>query len=666
MKRAAFLLLALLPMVQFAQTIVSTEPQNKNVVLEQFTGVNCGYCPQGTTVSNGIYNANPDRVVIVAVHAGGYANPSTGQPDFRTPFGNSLASQSNLAGYPAGTVNRHVFPGWGMNSGSTAMGRDKWANAATQILGQQAYVNVGATAEISLASREITVYVEAYYTGSSPQSTNKLNVVLLQDKTYGYQAGGGANYEHNNRLVHMLSGQWGTVISNTTAGSLHTETFNYTIPFDYNNIPAVLDDLRVAVYVAEGNQEIISGIQIKPTFANAPEFEYRVVSVETPSVLFNGIIAPNFTVHSLGQSLTSLNIQYKVNDEDFHNYTWEGSINYNETTVITLPEIDFNIRPINTLTINVLNEDNSIDNNSITADFIRAQATTNLNLTLQIRTNMQGAEVTWNIKNEAGDIMIFDGPYGNGVYTATVDLELPIDNYILNIYDSYGDGMVGGYIKIMDGTSTFINITGNSYTTHGSEMFRVVAPANITTNPLDGDVNVDGDGPFTISSNKSLFLKIGGIPLTTATVPGVLTLKKTNSTGENIPYTATVSDQKNITITPNAPIAIGTVVYLKLSVKDEDVVDINKEITFTMGAVDINSVTLEKVAIYPNPANSYFTVSGAENGRVTVFNIAGQLIIDQQINNDNQIIDIPTNAKGVLMVKIQKEDAVITKSLVVM
>lgn len=38
----------------FAQTIVSTSPQNKKVILEEFTGVNCVYCPQGHAIANNI------------------------------------------------------------------------------------------------------------------------------------------------------------------------------------------------------------------------------------------------------------------------------------------------------------------------------------------------------------------------------------------------------------------------------------------------------------------------------------------------------------------------------------------------------------------------------------------------------------------------------------
>ena len=143
-----------------AQTIVPTTPQNKKVILEEFTGVNCVYCPDGHTIANAIKNANPTNVFLINVHVGGYATPTSGQPDFRTPFGSGIANQSGLTGYPAGTVNRTVFPGNAQNGGTgTAMSRSKWAASSNQIIAQSSYVNLATTATINVNTRLLTVLV---------------------------------------------------------------------------------------------------------------------------------------------------------------------------------------------------------------------------------------------------------------------------------------------------------------------------------------------------------------------------------------------------------------------------------------------------------------------------------------------------------------------------
>jgi len=262
--KTLLLLLVSIPTIIWAQTIVDTEPQNKNIVLEVYTGINCVWCPDGQVVANTISSNNPGRVVHVNIHAGGFANPSAGQPDFRTPFGTAIVNQAfgagNSQGFPSGSVNRHIFSGLSAHNGFSAMYRNNWTNASNQILTHPSYLNIGATAEIDYATRELTVYVEVYYTGTSPQSTNKLNIALLQNNTVAYQSGGGSSYNHMRRLVHLLTGQWGADITTTSEGSLYSETFTYTIPGNYNSVPALLEDMELAIYVAESTQEIITGI----------------------------------------------------------------------------------------------------------------------------------------------------------------------------------------------------------------------------------------------------------------------------------------------------------------------------------------------------------------------------------------------------------------------
>ena len=125
-----------------AQTIVSTSPENKKIILEEYTGIHCTYCPDGHEIAQSLKDANPDNIFIINIHTGGYATPSSGEPDFRTSFGDAIAAQSNLTGYPSGSVNRQYFSGLSMNGG-TAMGRGSWNSASSQVLNQSAYVNVG-------------------------------------------------------------------------------------------------------------------------------------------------------------------------------------------------------------------------------------------------------------------------------------------------------------------------------------------------------------------------------------------------------------------------------------------------------------------------------------------------------------------------------------------
>ena len=108
MKKVTLLLAVLtVCMYSFGQTFVSTTPSNKNVILEEYTGTNCVFCPDGHKIAQQLVTGNPDRFFAINIHQGSFAGTN---PNYTTQWGNALAGQTNLTGYPSGTINRHIFP----------------------------------------------------------------------------------------------------------------------------------------------------------------------------------------------------------------------------------------------------------------------------------------------------------------------------------------------------------------------------------------------------------------------------------------------------------------------------------------------------------------------------------------------------------------------------
>jgi hypothetical protein len=259
MKRifTTLLLMVACLMVTYAQTLVTTQPTNKNVILENYTGIHCQYCPDGDNIAESIMVNNPGRVTVVDIHQGSYAVPSGSEPDYRTPFGDPLEAQTGLTGYPMGTVNRHLFPG----NSVTALNRGDWTSCSNIIMAMTSPVNVGITSQIDTVTRILNVHVELYYTANSATTTNYINVALLQDSVFGPQTNGGAgnNYCHMNMLRYLVTGQWGDAVTPTTAGTLVEKDYQYTVPANYNNVPCVLKHCRISAFVTESHQEILSG-----------------------------------------------------------------------------------------------------------------------------------------------------------------------------------------------------------------------------------------------------------------------------------------------------------------------------------------------------------------------------------------------------------------------
>jgi len=315
MKRKFLLILSLIFtgfLTSYAQTLVSTEIEKKNVVLEEYTGIHCQYCPQGHAIAQGLYDANPYDVVLINIHTGGFAIPSGDEPDYRTTFGDEIATDPEvlISGYPAGSVNRHIFDDLS-SLGGTAMGRGSWEAAAGRILIEDSPVNVGAETSYNDVTRELTVNVELYYTSDAPVSSNFLNVALVQNGIIGPQQDGGTfvtDYEHNHMFRDLLTGQWGEEITTTTSGTFVERTYVYSVPDDFLGIPCIVEDCDIAVFVTEDHQEIYSGIQIPAvdgttyvigTFSNPAEIIQQGSDGNTSTFSFdftNGFPTPeNFT-----------------------------------------------------------------------------------------------------------------------------------------------------------------------------------------------------------------------------------------------------------------------------------------------------------------------------------------------------------------------------------
>jgi Secretion system C-terminal sorting domain/Outer membrane protein Omp28 len=507
-KLLALLCLSALGLSLQAQTIVPTTPQNKKIILEEFTGVNCVFCPQGHTIANNLTNANPGNFFVINVHVGGFATPSAGQPDFRTPFGSALAGQSGLTGYPSGTINRRVFSS-AMTAGGTALGRGGWTTATNQTKIQPSYVNVAATSTIDVVSRVLTVHVEGYYTGSSPVTTNKLNVALVQNNTPGPQTGGnlGSNYNHQHRLVHMLTGQWGTDITNTATGSFVDQTLTYTIPAAYNNIPAELGELEVVAFIAEGQQNIISGNETSPTFLGLANSDANLLSIAAIPSQCSTSYSPKIVIQNNGNApLTSLLINYSINSGTTEQLNWTGNLSPLAKATITLPSTSYAPQAINSVTINIPADD-VLTNNSKTINFENAVETTNtLNLSLQ--TDAYGGEITWNVKNSAGISVANGGPYGNNIPVNAV-ITLPNDDcYSFNLIDSYGDG--GGATTLSDSNGTEIFYTNGVYGSGASQNLRSLASLK-SDSFTQAKVRIypnPSNGIFTISTTANAKLEV--------------------------------------------------------------------------------------------------------------------------------------------------------------
>ncbi|MBL6663070.1 MAG: Omp28-related outer membrane protein [Flavobacteriales bacterium] len=293
MKKKLLLIATIVSFSLNAQNLVdTTQVENKNVLLEEYTGRLCPYCPDGHKIANDIKVANPNDIVLIRVHTGGYA--PTSYPNLNTDFGSALAGQSGISGYPTGTINRHVFSGSAMS-----MGRNAWASVSSDVLLEQAVLNIGMNAVVDTATRKLYVEVEVFYNEDQDVDFNRLNVAVLQDDIIGSQSGASsfnpadgsdAEYKHKHILRHLPTGQWGEKIDSISAGTLVYKQVFYNLPENIQGVDLKLEDLDIAVFVTEDRQEVLNTTHMKPKMGSATSITEATNSIESIDIYPNPAI----------------------------------------------------------------------------------------------------------------------------------------------------------------------------------------------------------------------------------------------------------------------------------------------------------------------------------------------------------------------------------------
>lgn len=651
-----------------AQLPVSTTAQNKNAVLEEFTGIYCTFCPDGHKRANDFAAANPGDVVLINIHAGGYANPGPGDPDFRTQWGAAIDGQTNLTGYPAGTINRREFPGLQMNSaGGTAMGRGNWATAGNTVIGESSYVNIALEGDIDYATNTLTVDVETYFTGGAPGSTVKLNVAVLQSNVEGPQTGMAANpaqvlpngkYSHNHMLRELLTGQWGVDISTamTTVGS---HSFTWVIPNDINGVPVSLGDLEVVAFIAETNQNIITGATGPITFTlpagvSTADLE-AVKNVSSAQGYCNTSVTPEFTIkNNESFAIDSCEAIFIMNGGTPVSQ-WVTGVPANGTKVVTFPSQTLAAGTNNlAYSVSVANVykyfDVTNNNNNVAADPIR---TITAPVTpFPVMSDFEGMSLgDVNIPN-----MMLEDETGRlyAVDKSVVQGGLPVD---VGGFTNSAVSFRFDFTTIAPGTvSSLVSEKIQMYGAPGAEIQFDVAYA------IRGTITGDKLAAYISSDCGVTWVKIyeemGGSGLETGTATGA----------QNRFYPQAVSDWKSVSAF--IPDANG---IAEMLIKIEGTSAGGNALYFDNLMVDGKPISIGEIStiessVYPNPASDVFFVEMAETMDFTVeiYNTVGQVVRTLDYSNTQKAeINTADLAKGVYTININSDKGSSTQKLTI-
>ncbi len=202
----------------------------KRVLIEDFTGTWCGYCPRVAYGIDKVMQATT-KAVPVAIH-----QKSGSNDPYDFPGASPLTAQINLSGFPTGMLNRTITWNYPENANISQP-----KNLVTNNVG------LGLAMNSTVTGGNINLDVKVKF--ASDYSNLKLVVYVLEDKLITTQAnytsnlyGSGnvdplVNFEENHVLRACLTDILGDAVTDSTvSGQTVTKNFSVAVPANISNI----------------------------------------------------------------------------------------------------------------------------------------------------------------------------------------------------------------------------------------------------------------------------------------------------------------------------------------------------------------------------------------------------------------------------------------------
>lgn len=648
-----------------AQQFVSTTPTNRNVIIEEFTGRTCQYCPQGHVVGNQLMAEHPNRVWAVNVHAGGYS--PTNYPNLNTTDGTAINGGFTIGAYPSGAVNRQ---------GAGAIPRNQWEGNTTTQLGQLSEVNVGGQVVYDPMSRVASITVELYYTSNSPESTNYLTVYMLQDSIIGSQTGSGSNpaqcignsYCHMHILRDVVNSNdaWGDPITSPNggiipAGTLITRNYSYVIPETIgspNGVDVDFNNIHFLAFVSKNHYYVLSANMLEKIEAAADPIHPVFNSAEQEEGV-SCTHEKNFHLSLLnggGAALTSLKIEATVEGITTE-HVWQGHAssldNFNVPMTVSIPfgshTVEFNVVEANgeAYEERITAEASCDEWQDLEIEGLEEE------LTIEIMQDMFGNQTTWKVFDSNMGVIAAGGPYsiltgGTQLHTETV--MVPANECVkFVIYDNVGNGICcqfgEGYYKVYDGNGNIIIDGNGEFGSQASYVISVIGdelPAPITGS---ADPELDDD-KATLFGSYADFLE---------PVKAGFYYRTENEEGYILVEADAIESNFQRTVVNLQP---GTTYYYKAFIKmtENGSPVFGEEKSFSTLVTDV-AENSQNVTMYPNPVSSVLNLkANNEMASVEIYDALGRRIMEKQVAGIEMQLNVEALEDGLYLLRTTTVD----------
>lgn len=438
---------------------VTTEIQKKNVLIEEFTGIHCGYCPQAHVICHNLEEIHQGKIFSIAVHSGYYAVPASDQPDYRTADGDEIDAILGTTdeGRPCGIVNRRTLT---LSDGTEAMilGRSMFGSVSRTIIGEDAPVNLLIKADCDASTRVLNVTVEGYCTAEMPSDKARLSIAMTQDNIVGPQNGSGVGdeYVHQSMLRDYLTPVLGDEIE-VAKGQYFSKSYTYTLPEKIvapqtkREVELLLQDINLLAFVTEdGKNNVMNIVSAKPKFTNLelPLSADMSLTILGKSKKYGFNYLEIILENKCNEVLTSAQFDFSLNGKS-QTLNWGGEIAPLAKQIIKIPYDKAGLQSANTWNLAIVKLNEKVAVKTELSGTFSAPTEATQNITIAIQTDDYSDENIYRILDEDGNVIHqFDYPTGVAkLYKEQLTLQ-PNKVYCFEIIDLCADGISRGSYKI--------------------------------------------------------------------------------------------------------------------------------------------------------------------------------------------------------------------------
>jgi hypothetical protein len=458
------------------------------VLLEEFTSSTCGPCAGVNPQFHTWQVQNPDKFTSIYYHV---SWPAPGNDPMY--LANTVDNSGRVSYYGVNYVPFSVLDG-NYYSGSASGWNMNTVNAR-YAMPSPFEVHVQHTVSPTQDSVKSVMVVKA--TQAVTGTLVAHNVIIEKHIHFNTPPGTNGEKDFYNVMKKMLPSKEGTAmpISMASGDYIITEgTWPFGTVYDVNEIASV------GFVQNKSTKEVHQAANSSTDPLVLPyDNDVQVMEISNlPTTTCTGKIAPTVKIRNNGNDVvTGMEIKYQVNGGDVMTYAWNGNLSGLEKTIVTLPEYVFVPNGNNSVKVFSSQPNSMADEypkNDTLVSILKTGPTSVSTVILTLRTDNSPQEITWDVKNPAGQVIKTGGPYTEPLVTLRDTIELPSsDCYIFTIYDAGGNGICcsngnGGY-ELKDIQGTPVRTLGGSFGFAESTEWRL-GPATGTPELSGGSLNV--------------------------------------------------------------------------------------------------------------------------------------------------------------------------------